>query len=422
MVERREASPPRGPSAPQDDEGARALTDALRWSFRALKVALVVLFIALALSGTRKVDEGSVAVRLLFGAVYGDPGREVLEPGGPYFWPPEPIGRLVIVPTTQRQVVLDNADAFWFDVPEGSELLSLDQIKPRKSLSPGRDGYLLTADRNIIHGKFTVSYRVDPARALEFIRRVGTGTVRELGAGGEALVRCAARRAIVHVVASVDSDDVVRSILDRERLASEMQSELDRLSSGIVVTRVLVDQPTPPLAVREAFESVTNAVAEKNKRVEEARSRAASTLSKAAGSTSAELLDAIDAVERASSDEPENLRTAEARLFALLDPETSQGEVAERLRNALRFKQETESRIRAEVREFQELHEEYRRNPAIFRNRRWQATLQAILTGDVETFWLPGGDDVDLILEIDRDPRIGKARARDRLRATTGSP
>ena len=89
------------------DAAGKSLADALRVSLGVLKLVMVVLLVLFMLSGTRNVDEGKLAVRILFGAIQGAPGEQVLEPGGPYFTLPEPIGGFLEIDTTLQQITLE---------------------------------------------------------------------------------------------------------------------------------------------------------------------------------------------------------------------------------------------------------------------------------------------------------------------------
>ncbi len=234
-------------------------------------------------------------------------------------------------------------------------------------------------------------------------------------ASARRVVTVAAQRAVVHAVAGVDADDFVRSVVSRESIQALVQAELDRLDTGITVTRVLLDRPTPPLAVRPAFRAVTDAEAEKARTIEEARRGAEEILAQTAGDRHPALRKAIAALEAASA-EGDATRTsaAEKELLALLDTDTVQGDVAQRIRKGDRLRQEAEQTILAELEEFRDLREEYERNPRVFRDRHFRAMLERVLAGDVETFYLPAGKQRELWLEVDRDPRIRAAKERAR--------
>ena len=49
------------------------------------------------------------------------------------------------------------------------------------------------------------------------------------------------------------------------------------------------------------------------------------------------------------------------------------------------------ARIRSDADYFNSLLPQYRRNPRIVQNRLWQDAKERILTGDIETMYLPPG-------------------------------
>ena len=61
---------------------------------------------------------------------------------------------------------------------------------------------------------------------------------------------------------------------------------------------------------------------------------------------------------------------------------------------------------------FSSLLPEYRRNPRIVRSRLWQDAKERILTGDIETMYLPRGQ---VYLDLNRDPKVQQDRERKRL-------
>jgi regulator of protease activity HflC (stomatin/prohibitin superfamily) len=419
------------------DPASRALAEALRLSFGALKLVMIVLVAAYVLSGAFMVQEGQVALRLRLGRADG----LAYEPGGPYFAWPAPIDRVIVVPTTLQQVVLD--ESFWFFRPPGREALQLDEMTYESQLTPGVDGSLLTGDRNIVHAQWTVNYRILKADAARFLHAVGLAdplhdaadpAYRRLPADrkpmhrAEKLVRWTAEQAIVRVTAHTTADDVVRSNVDRDRIRALVQQRLDALRSGITVTEVLLQRPTPPLAVRAAFAQVSQAEGEKARRIEEARKNAAAILNKVAGSGYAQLVAAIDEYEAARlRDDRDAAEQADRRIADLMNPADPRklvgGEVATMLGEALAYERRAEQSILAQVDQFQRLLPAYRDNPRIVIDRLAQDARQEILSGDVETIYLPSDPAKQLVLDFNRDPRLQQKRETERYQqAAPGKP
>jgi hypothetical protein len=83
---------------------------------------------------------------------------------------PYPIDEVVKIPITEQQVVSSTV-GWYFTTPE--QELSGEEMPAGASLNPAIDGYVITADRNIIHTRATLRYHIeDPIRYLQFRLRV----------------------------------------------------------------------------------------------------------------------------------------------------------------------------------------------------------------------------------------------------------
>jgi membrane protease subunit HflK len=448
------------------DPANRSLAEALRISFGILKIVVAVLVVLLVVvGGYREVKEGQVGIKLRFGAPQGvwrtEGGEqvfsvEVLEPGA-HFALPEPIDRVIIVPTRAQlltiesrrieamnpdtgrpQVVMDTG--FWFEDRPGDETKPLEEKTPRGAgLMPGRDGSLLTADNNIVHGKWSISYRIEDAAT--FARHVGSTDVTESLRRADRLVRQAAERAIVHVVATTGVEDFVQSKVDRLTIRQLANATLAEMTSGIVVNEVLLPTATPPLQVREAFAAVNNASSESKRRQEEARKDAEQTLTETAGRAHTALVKVIDYYEQAiREDDQPRIDKGRAAINALLsertvgealepfaddarfDPAayekiisevadaTVGGEVSNRIKRAESDSTDLEAAVQAEKNAFLAQYEKFKNDPQlerIIRQRLWQDTVQEMLTGVTEVFYLPR-DASRLYIVLGSNPEIRK--------------
>lgn len=408
----------RPPAEPEFDPAGRSLASALQASFAILKLAMIAVLLLFALSGAFNVKEGSVAIRLRFGRIAGEPGSEVLAPGGPYFALPRPIDEVLFVPTSARQVALN--DEFWFAVPEADAAKKIDELRDTgKGLAPEVDGSLLTGDRNIVHAKWTLTWKVRAADAALFVQCVGASPdAAQMMRAGESLVRTAAQRAVVHLAAETGADDLLVSGFSNARVQGSIQDALDRMRAGIDVTDVTQAEATPPIAVRAAFKEVTNAQSEKAKSIEDARREATRILLDAAGTAHEGLDKAIEAYEAARrARDDEAIRAAETALFERFAAPDVSGQAAQTLSGARTYRTRTVSQLRAEADEFQRQLPRYEENASLFRELRLQELYKEILGGDVEKFYMPAGASV--YLESNRDPRIRKERERQKYRAET---
>jgi len=392
------------------DPANRSLAEALRVSFGILKVVMIVLVIAFLLSGGFEVREGEVGVRLHFGAVVGDATARVYEPGWHFAWP-EPIDRAIIVPTGVQQVRLDENTDFWFAVRQGQELTPIDQLPPQPSLQPGKDGSLITGDKNIVHAKWVINYHVHKADAATFAQNVGSMQK------ADQLVRQAASHGIVKTVATVEADQFVRSNINRDRIKRAISDTLMALDAGITIDDVLLEQPTAPLAVRPAFRAVSEAESQRAKQIEQARQQATEALNRVAGEGHVQLLAAIDEYEAArAAGEKQAVQQAERKLNEIMESPAVTGDVSRLLAEARAYRTEAKKAIEAEAYAFQRLLPQYQSNPGIVVNRLQQDAREQILSGEVETFYLPSDPTKTVYLEINRDPEIRQRREAEAYR------
>ncbi len=389
---------------------AQPLADALRVSFGLLKIVMFVLLAIFVLAGSlHYVGQQQVAIRLRLGRVVGDPGEQILQPGL-HFALPEPIDRIVRIRVTEQTV--SPKVSFWFHETDEEKLKSLDEKRvPRGGLDPEKDGFLLTGDRNIVHGRWKVRFKVDTGGdgtgPLWFAQNVG-GMQQ-----AKALVRQVAEQAIVRTVAGISVDEFLEGTLGgrADSLETIIQDMLDGMRSGITVTGVDLEKPgpKPPLALRKDFDAVTAASAERDRAIQEAEGQQAAILGRVAGADYQALLDAIDEYERARRrGENDAAATAERRIAGLLQAPQVRGEIAEIISRAEAYQKTAVQKVRGEAERFLGLLAAGTRNAEVVRSRLWQDAVQEILSADVEKIFLPGK--AETILEISRDPRIQRRR------------
>lgn len=397
------------------DPANRSLSEALRVSFGILKVVMILLVLAFLFGRWVEVKEGEAAVRLRFGAVQGEAGQRVLEPGW-HFALPEGIDHIEKVPTTEQRVSLDKA--FWFEVKAGDETKELDQLHaPHAGLSPEKDGSLVTADKNIVHGQWLVSYRIDKRQAETFVQH--TGTLKN----AEAIVRNAAERGIVLVTARTTADAFVSANIDLPGIKFAIQDALDRVDAGLTVTDVLLKTRTAPLDTRADFSAVSSAESERAKKIAEARQEESRVLSEAAGGSYKDFLALVESYRdaRVRNDEKE-ITLADKRIQEAFDnARRDQGQVYLVIQDAYQYRTRVVEEVRAEAETFKRLLPQYLENPRIFRERLMQDAQQTLFAGDVEKFYLPP-DTKDLYLEINRDPEIRRAKDTERFKLEQAKP
>ena len=387
------------------DPAQQSLADALRVSFWVLKISMLLLIVIYLFSGVFNVREQEMAVRLRFGRIVGSPGQQVLEPGGPYFSWPFPFEQIVMIPASPQLVELNHE--FWYGFEDAGLQGEAGPLDPQK------DGSLLTGDAEIVHSRWAVTYVVkDPIQYLTHVKDA---------VSAQRLVRVVAQQAVVFTIAQITTDELIRS-QNIHMAKTRAQVLLDALDCGIEITGFSVKNPAYPLSVRPAVQAVLNAENVKAGLIEEAQEQWARILVKTAGEAYLPLLERIDAYEVASQLEGvEHIAELDKQLdeiFTSLVLESEGGamkiggDVAEMIHDAETYRIEIIARVRSDANYFSSLLPKYRENPRIVRNRLWQDAKQRILTGDIETMYLPHGQ---VYLELNRDPKVQQERERKKL-------
>jgi membrane protease subunit HflK len=172
-----------------------------------------------------------------------------------------------------------------FPVPlPGHETVSVTQLRSvevgRNSIVQAtglRDSSMLTQDENIVDIRFTVQYRLNDARAYLFENRNPD----------EAVVQ-ASESAVREIVGRSKVDSVLYE--QRDAIASDLvksvQSQLDRLKAGIVVSNVNVQNVLVPDQVQAAFNDAFKAGADRDRFKNEGQAYASDVVPKARGTAS----------------------------------------------------------------------------------------------------------------------------------------
>lgn len=397
-------------ASPALDPAQQSLAEALRVSFAILKLAMVVLLLAYAFSGTFSVGSNEVALRLRFGDYVGDPGNRVLE-RGTYLAAPFPIEQVVKVDTRPSTLVLEKE--FWFETSAQDSGLSRGQLQGRKSLPlhPLRDGSLITGDSNIAHARWTLTWRVgDP---VAFLTNVGTKQM------ATEIVRLVGQQGIVQAVAQLAADDLLRGVVNRELAVGLMQQRLDAMRSGLVVDQLTLDKVSAPMRVAGSFDAVTSAESDRAGRIVAAQQERSRILGETAGEASGRLMEAIGSYERAvEQQDAAGAAKAEATIDAALETlkigdTPIGGQVARVINGAKTYRTQIVERVAGEAQAFEQLLPQYQRNPRLVLSKLWQDARENILTGDVETFYTVSGQ---LELQLNRDPELQKERQKEQLK------
>lgn len=411
----------------QADPARRSLSDALRVSFRLLSVMMVLVIAGLLLTGMRQIHAGQRGIRLTFGAVTGEGDDRVLGEGLRWSWP-EPIGKVVVLPTQEQALQIDD---FWFYETADDIRLQPDYRKRMiqgPGLRTGMDGALLTADHGLIHLKIACKYtfkqrndQPDPQAILAFYRNIAQAPDAIRSAVCSAAIAAAATRTAESISASKGKDfaDAV------EVLA---QQRLDGMNSGLKLTQMQVPSCTVPLAAAGAFDAVTAAQSQAQNEIKEARKQAVSALGGAAGDAAVTLAGDVNISgstgllqQYARAREQKREDQAEAILqqiyTVLADPAQTKGEARRTLDEANAYKQSIAQTIAARATRFNQLLAQYSATPEYMLDALWNQTRSDILASRlVEKYFLAPGTKTNLL--INQDPEVLKRILKEKMAAS----
>ena len=344
------------------DPGSQALAAALRSSFGIVKVVMVLLVGVFLVSGFFTVGPQERAIILRRGKPIGEGENALLGPGL-HFALPYPIDEVVKVPITELQRVTSTVG--WFFITPEQEVAG-NEPPGMPALNPAVDGYVVTADKNIIHARATLTYRIeDPVRFV--FGYTGDKDDPFSGATASNLVLNALNSALIQSAAQFKVDDILtRDQWGFKDAVKRRTTDLLALHQIGVAVEQLEVTPLPPLFLKMDFARVTDAVQRRDKVINEARTVENQTLSKAGA-------DAAALINRAETDSTwlvQNLK-GEAALFNDLLPS-------------------------------------YRANPKLFTQQRLTETMGRVMGGVQDKIYLsasPDGRTRELRLLLNREPQ-----------------
>jgi membrane protease subunit HflK len=335
-----------------EDSGSQALSEALRSSFVIVKVLIWVLAIVFLGSGFFSVGPQEKAVILRFGRPVGEGQKALLGPG--LHWSlPYPIDDIVRIPITEIQNVPSTIG--WYYVTPEQEL-SRSEPPSGPSLNPAVDGYLITADANIVHSRVRLYYRIEDPIAYAFGFWDAGQTIRN-----------ALDNALLYTAAHFKVDDILyRDVAGfKDDVQRRVTQLLEEQKVGVVVDHCEVFGSIPPRQLSAAFNQVTMARENRTRVLNEAHTVANQILyqasARAAGITN-------------------EAATAKAQLV---------------------------KSVTGDAKRFNDLLPNFRANPTLFMEVQWLASLNTAFTNVQDKIFLPerlDGKTRELRLLLNREP------------------
>ncbi len=399
--------PVNGAGGESFDAANQALVDALRLSFKVLKLVMVFAVGLYLLSGLFVVErDKNVAVELRFGE------QVALHREGIHWAWPYPIGEVIEVPISTEKL---EVDAFWIRLSDEQKAMQRSELIARgEGLEPGVDGALLTGDRGIMHLVPRVQYVISDAQ--QYVTNVAlrdddrTAEKNLLNAVLKNACVATAARSTTEII-SKDPKDVMNEAKLRA------QQTLDRLNTGITLTTVDVES-WYPLQVQPMVNYVANAMATKEQARQTALAEQRKKLNEAAGKTWEPLWNAIQELDL-KPDGPERDKVL-ARIDKLL--EEAAGKAGTRIQEARQQREQIVLSTLARQKTFLALLDQHQRNPKLLRQRLLVDGLKDLFAQTGVTKWiLPPGQNKQLDLWLNPDPVEFKKAQEEAMRQKTGA-
>jgi membrane protease subunit HflK len=320
------------------DAGSQALSEALRSSFGIVKFVTILLVLLFFGSGFFMVGPQEQAMIIRLGRPRGEGEKALLGPGLHYSLP-YPIDEYVKVPISSIQKARSTVG--WFATTPEAEQSGADNIALPTSMgmNPAEDGYALTADRNIVHTRVTMTYHIsDPvAYVFNFVNASNT-------------VQNALDNALLYAASQYRVDDILtRDVAGfKETVRKRVVELVSQQQLGIVVEECLVDSRAPR-QLKESFEDVLKAEQKRQKELNQARSYE------------------IQVTSRASADAQSRVDSAQSDRVRLVRDMASQAE------------------------RFNEVLPKYRLNPELFLQQRLAETLTRTFTNAQDKIFFSQG-------------------------------
>jgi modulator of FtsH protease HflK len=272
---------------------------------------------------------------------------------------PYPIDEVVKIPITEQQIVQSTV-GWYFTTPE--QELSGEEIPAGATLNPAIDGYVLTADRNILHTRATLRYHIDDPLSYIFNFASASNTVQN-----------ALNNALLFTAASFNVDDILINKQNefREAVQQRVTDLAEQENLGIVVEQCDVES-RPPRQLQSVFDQVTDARVNRDKALIDAHSYE-NEVTNNAGAQAASIID------RAEADRTNYVAS-----------------------------------ITAEAKRFGDLLPQYESNPGLFAQMMLVQTMGQVLTNVQDKIYLPqraDGKPRELRLMLNREPPEPKPAA-----------
>ncbi len=387
---------------PSLDSANQSLADALRTSFRILKLAMIVLVILFLLSGTFVVEQNEQALVLRLGKPTGS-----VQAAGFHWAFPAPIDEVVKIPVNQSSTLA--IDSHWLFLQDKEKGRPLSEVRRgRRGLHPMRDGALLTADKGLVHVQWRLRYRI--ADLTQYVSLVSDTDVERAGD----IIAKILEHAAIHVVSGYTTEEATRRRLSDLRTDTRLaiNRALDDLGTGIVVESVEIPQAIPPVQTKRAFDQVISEENNKRTTIREAEQGARQLLNTTAGAAHVKLIDRLDEFDRARlASDATTMDRINAEIDQIVEHEAT-GRVGTMIRNAKGYRTSAVQRMNGDAEQYRTLLAEYRQAPTLLLTRLWEETKGRLFANpNITKVYRPAGTQIRI--RVGLDPRQRDRKERD---------
>ena len=304
------------------NRGTQAVMKTLHYIFVSLRFIIGIGIILIFFQGVFFVHDYEEAMLFRFGKLIKKQGSPILESGRLYWAWPYPIDEVKRIPAN-RSITIESSQ-FW-PRQEKINIRGKNHAQSNKQntgLAPGKDGYLLTGDANIIHMIWNVTYQVENAKKyyLDFFSgKDGMNNDAIISSeAAEDIVKHSLENAVLKEIAEWSIEDVIRlsrqinttpdkaegadqagKVASRKRSAilsdvveERLRSTVSELELGIDIQQVSLTNMQPPVVTAQAFREVLEAAQEYERALENAETYRNRTVNQAEGKAANIIADA----------------------------------------------------------------------------------------------------------------------------------
>jgi modulator of FtsH protease HflK len=330
--------PGTGPETPLD-AGSQALSEAFKSSFGIVKFVIFILVCLFLGSGVFTVGPQEQAIIIRLGRPHGDGEKALLGPGLHVSFP-YPIDEYRKIPLSAIQRVTSTVG--WYATTPEQEMAGTEMPVPAGTpINPLVDGYVLTADVNIVHASVTMTYHIsDPVGYIFNFVNASNAVQRALD------------NALLWSASQFKVDDMLtRDVAGfKETVRKRVTQLVEQQGLGVVVEDCTV-KTKAPRQLQDAFADVLKAQVRREKVLNDARNYESQVTNRAGA----------DAQSRLNSADSERNRVVK--------------EVA------------------SEAERFNDLLPRFRENPGLFAQQRLTETFARVLTNAQDKIFLTESSD-----------------------------